>query len=125
MQLNVEKVTPAKTGKSLRVQAGGVWYGANKDSGVQVGMVIEADIEDGDFGKWIKTYRAVGGAPASTAPLNKTAAEIGGKLSPVAPAWLPFASNTVAHAISSGAAKIPADVKPWAEAAKKAFEELA
>lgn len=125
MQLTVENVTTAKTGKSLRVKANGDWYGAKKDSGIAAGMTIEAEVEDGQFGKWINAYKKVGNG--SAAPQagpgagHSTAANPAG----AAPVWLPFASNTVAHAINAGIIKEPADVKAWAAAAKQAFQELA
>lgn len=117
MQLNVEQVTPAKTGKSIRVKAGADWYGAKKDSGIQAGTTIEAIVEDGDFGKWINSYRVIGNgaAPAPAAPAKQNVA------APVGQAWLPMASNTVAHAISVGLIKQPSEIKQWVEAVKEAL----
>jgi len=121
MQLTVENVTTAKTGKSLRVKANGDWYGAKKDSGITAGMTIDAEVEDGEYGKWIKTYRATNAAPqTSSSTAGKAPAAAG-----AAPVWLPFASNTVAHAISAGLCQTPAAVEAWARAAKDAFEAIA
>jgi hypothetical protein len=39
--------------------------------------------------------------------------------------WMPFVSNTVAHAIQVGEIKEPAHIKVWAAAAKRAAEEIA
>jgi len=122
MQLTVENVTTAKTGKSLRVKANGDWYGAKKDSGITAGMTIDAEVEDGEYGKWIKTYRATNAAPsAGSPPAGRQPSTAPG----AAPVWLPFASNTVAHAISAGLCQTPASVEAWARAAKEAFEAIA
>lgn len=40
-----------------------------------------------------------------------------------APVWLPFASNTVAHAIAAGIITAPNMIGPWVIAARTAFEE--
>lgn len=119
MQLTVEQVTTAKTGKSLRVKANGEWYGAKKDSGIQAGMTIDAEVEDGDYGKWIQKWKQMASAPAAS-----DAGAASGRGLPTAAAWLPFASNTVAHAINAGLIQTPDQVKVWAAAAKQSFEEL-
>ena len=123
MLLNVENVTTAKTGKSLRVKANGDWYGAKKDSGITAGMAIDAEIEDGDYGKWIKAYKA-NAAPQEAAT---SASRREGPSAPpagAAPIWANFVSNQVAHAIQAGLITDPGQVKLWAAAAKQAFEEL-
>jgi hypothetical protein len=116
MQLSVEQVTTAKTGKSLRVKANGEWYGAKKDSGITAGTTIEAEVSDGDYGKWIDKWKAVegpnGSKPAPHVPTG-------------APAWGNFVSNQVAHAIQAGLITSPDQIKVWAAAAKTAYEELA
>lgn len=38
--------------------------------------------------------------------------------------FMPFVSNTVAHAIAAGKIQEPLDIKAWAAAAKQAAEEL-
>jgi hypothetical protein len=115
MQLIIESVKPTKTGKSLGIKASGKDYLAKTDSGIQVGMVIDAEIETTDYqGKtytWIGKYKRVegnGAAPASSGGL----------------AWLPMASNLTAHAITAGLVKEPGEVKLWIAAAKQAFEEV-
>ena len=117
MQLIISAVKPLA--KSLAVTAGGKEYLAKKDSGISSGMTIEAEVEDSEYnGKtyhWIKKYRSVNGSQ-QTAPIPSPSSN--------GTAWLPFASNTVAHAISSGLIKEPSDVKQWAAAAKQAYEEL-
>ena len=66
-------------------------------------------------------YRATNAAPqTSSSTAGKAPAAAG-----AAPVWLPFASNTVAHAISAGLCQTPAAVEAWARAAKDAFEAIA
>lgn len=131
MQLTVEQVTTAKTGKSLRVKANGDWYGAKKDSGISQGMVIEATVSDGDYGKWIDAYKPVNGSAGQqmSAAARPGGAEPRGLQTPttsagVAP-WSNFVSNQVAHAIAAGLITDPSQIKTWAAAAKQAFTELA
>lgn len=120
MQLTVERIKPLQ--KSLAVTADGKEYLAKKDSGISAGMTIDAEVEISDYnGKtyhWIKKYKAVNGSNGTT-PVQHNG-QSGGNL-----AWLPFASNTVAHAINAGLVTTPEQVKVWAAAAKQAFQELA
>lgn len=113
MQLTIESVQKTKSGKSLGVKAGGKDYLAKVDSGLQAGMVIDAETETSDYnGKsytWITKYKAVGKA-------NGESHASGGM------PWLPMASNTVAHAINAGLIKEPSDVKIWLMAVKEAVE---
>lgn len=122
MQLTVENVTPAKTGKSLRVKANGDWYGAKKDSGIAAGMLIDAEVEDGEYGKWIKQWKIA--AQQTTAQPAKASSAPAATASNGNLAWLPFASNTVAHAIQAGLITDPSQVKVWAQAAERAFYEM-
>lgn len=115
MKLQIESVTPTKTGKSLIVKAGGKDYFAKKDSGIQAGMTIEADTEESEYqGKtnvWIKAWQKVQEDTPQTTGTN------GVNLN-----WLPFASNAVAHAITAGLIKGPGDIKAWVHAVKEAVE---
>ena len=123
--LTIEAVTDSKTGKSLRVKAGEDWYGANKDSGLTKGMTVEAEVSDGEYGKWIDKWKPTNGSAAPQVDGTASAQAKQSTTPGAAPAWLPFASNTVAHAINAGLIKEPADVKLWAAAAKLAYTELA
>jgi hypothetical protein len=123
MLLNVESVSPSKSGKALRVKAGADWYGAKKDSGITKGMTIEAEIEDGEYGKWIGKYKAVNGSNGSSAPQSSPPPSSSGAVG-AAPIWANFVSNQVAHAIQSGHITSPEQIKIWAAAAKTAFVEL-
>jgi hypothetical protein len=128
MQLTIENVKTNPSGKSCVVKAGGKDYLAKPAMGLAPGMTIEAELKESFFnGKtnvWIEKYKAVNGSAAPQAGPgaghSSTATPAG-----AAPVWLPFASNTVAHAINAGIIKEPADVKAWAAAAKQAFMELA
>jgi hypothetical protein len=119
MQLTVEKIKP--TAKSIVVTAGGKEYFAKKESGITAGMTIEAETEDSEYnGKnycWIKKWKAMASTTATAASAAPAA--------PSGNAWLPFASNTVAHAINAGLIQSPDQVKLWAAAAKQAYQELA
>lgn len=128
MQLTVDRIKP--TAKSIVVTAGGKEYFAKKDSGITAGMTIDAETEDSDYnGKsycWIKKWKAMSNAaPQSPAPAGTGSPVVGHTPAGAAPVWLPFASNTVAHAINAGIIKEPSDVKAWAAAAKQAYAELA
>jgi hypothetical protein len=120
MQLTIESVGPSKSGKALRVKAGGSWYGAKKDSGLTAGMTIDAEVSNGEYGAWIDKYKAVSngnGSSGVTAPQTTTNGS-GDRW------YMPFVSNTVAHAINAGIIKEPADIKAWAAAAKQAAQDL-
>jgi len=109
----------AASGKSYRVQLGEEWYGAKLDSGIEAaeGKEIEAEIETTDkFGKWIKKWSVVAGS-------SKPAGGNGSQ--PFAPWFMPFVSNTVAHAIAAGKITGPAEIQAWASAAKAAAEVIA
>ena len=128
MQLTIENIKTNPSGKSCVVKASGKDYFAKPNIGLSVGMTIDAETEVSEYnGKqnvWIKKYKAINGGAAPQAGPGagtSTAANPAG----AAPVWLPFASNTVAHAINAGIIKVPDDVKAWAAAAKQAFQELA
>ena len=123
--VQVEEVMTAKTGKSLRVKLGGTWYGSSLDSGLNgaKGQMIEAEIETGKFGPWIKGWKPVaatqvppppqGGFPPAPAPAVAAPHYAGEPGSNVQPWWGPFASNTVAHAIQAGLIKDPVAINQW------------
>lgn len=122
MQLTVESVGPSKSGKALRVKANGAWYGAKKDSGITVGQTIDAEVSNGDFGAWIDRWKPVNGSAAPDAVGSSRASPAAAQAS--APVWLPFASNTVAHAIQAGIITAPNMVEAWTRAAKEAFQKV-
>lgn len=120
--MKVEQVTTSKSGKALRVKAGGTWYGAKKDSGITAGMEIDAIIEDGNYGPWIAKYKVTTAAPAqapATAPVN------GGDHHGLTGDELRFVSNIVGTAIQAGKLTDPAEISAWAKAARMTLKELA
>ena len=136
MAVQVEKVTKTKSGKGLRVLLSGTWYNAFLDSGLeaQVGKMIEAEIRTHDkFGAGVHTWKPVNAAPqvatalAAATPPSPAAAAPYKYAEPnlnVAPWWMPFVSNTVAHAIQAGHVNNPQAIKAWAVAAKEAARVL-
>ena len=127
MNLNIEAVGPSKSGKALRVKVGNDWYGANKDSGLMPGMVIDAIVEDGQYGKWITAWKKAQESAVPQVSPKTQVERTGAAPSPsagAAPVWGNFVSNQVAHAIQAGLITNPGDLKIWAAAAKLAFEEL-
>lgn len=124
-QLTVESVGPSKSGKALRVKAGGKWYGAKKDSGIQAGQTIEAEVSDGEFGLWIDKWKPANGsaAPQGGALTESPASRNGGNPAVAAPWWANFMSNVVGQAIAAKAIDDPHQIKIWALAAKEAAQE--
>ena len=126
--LTIDAVTDSKTGKSLRVKAGEDWYGANKDSGLTKGMTVEAEVSDGEYGKWIDKWKPTNGSAEPQVSPKTQVERTGAAPSPSvvsAPVWGNFVSNQVAHAIQAGLITDPSQIKLWAAAAKQAFVELA
>lgn len=117
MILSIESVKPTSTGKSLIVKAGGKDYFAKPGCGIQVGMTIDAETKDSQFnGKtntWIEKWKATA---ATTTPPGTNAQG--------AAAYMPFVSNTVAHAISAGLIQNPSQITAWANAAYVAAVRL-
>ncbi len=130
MAVQVEEVTTAKSGKSLRVKLGGTWYGASLDSGLNgaKGKFIEADIKTSDkFGPWINKRSPSNAAPqvppsqqpvppasvpAAAAPTYAGAPTVPGDN--IQPWYMAFVSNTVAHAIQAGHCSSPVAINEWA-----------
>lgn len=120
MQGVIDKCDMSKTGKSYRVKVGNAWYGAKKDTGVNslVGKSVTFDVESSEqFGTWMVNVEKANG---HSLPSNTPAATAGMS----APWFMPFVSNTVAHAIAAGKITGPGEIKMWAAAAKQAAEEL-
>ena len=137
MPVTLDEVTMAKSQKSRRVKLSGSWYGAYLDSKIEtapIGAFLEAEIVTLDKGgPWIKAWRL----SQNAAPQVATASAAGSPPSPaaaapkyaepninVAPWWMPFVSNTVAHAIQAGHVNNPAGIKAWALAAKESARAL-
>lgn len=118
MLLTVESVKP--TAKSLVLKCGGKEYFAKKETGITAGMTIDAETKASEYnGKtyvWVEKWKEASSAQAAT-----STAPAGNFLS--AP-WLPFASNTVAHAIAAGIITAPNHIEAWTRAAKEAFYKV-
>jgi len=115
--VRVDNVELSKSGKSWRVSLSGKWYGAYKDSGILDALqksiyVITGTLEKG--GPWIMKWKVADQTTALAAPPTPPVARNGVGS---APWWMPFVSNTVAHAIQAGAIKEPAHIGKWAKAA--------
>jgi hypothetical protein len=119
--IRIDDIMDSKTGKSWRVKSGDKWYGASKDllSASDKGKVFEVKISASDFGPWIDSAKA-----PETAPIAAKTGLQASNGSGVAPWYMPFISNCVAHAISAGLVKEPTDVKVWVLAAKQAAESM-
>lgn len=128
MNLQIDSVGTAKTGKSLRIKAGGEWYGAKLNSGIKAGTTIDAEIEDGQYGKWIVAYKQVNGAQAAQstgASPSPAAPPNGGDHQGLTEAEMRFVSNCVGQAILAKTIDIPDQISRWAKAARMALKELA
>lgn len=118
--VKVATVEPSKSGKSWRVSLNGAWYGAYKDSGILDALqkniyVITGTLEKG--GPWILKWKVADATTAIATPTPTTRTPVAAPTSNVAPWWMPFVSNTVAHAIQAGAIKEPGEIGKWAKAA--------
>ncbi len=122
-QIRIDAVQKSKSGKAWAVKSGDQYYAANLDSGIEhlVGKVLEVEIKTfGKDGRAINKYSVVGSEAPQTPQIAPRAPQTLTQGS--APWWMPFASNTVAHAIQSGYIKEPSDIKVWVLAAKQAAE---
>ena len=117
MLLNIDSVKTNPSGKSCMVKAGGKDYFAKPQMGLAAGMSIDAETEDSEYnGKtntWIKKFKKIEGAAhaAAAAASNPPATGM---------AWLPMASNVVAHAIAAGKIEGPNQVAAWVRAVRMA-----
>lgn len=126
-QGKVETIGKSKSGKTWRVKIGGQYYGANFDSNLDsaVGRVIDFTYEDGEFGKWVKSWAHIGGGSQAPSPAPQTApnspAEAGSTLSEPE---LRFISNVVGQAILSKTLTDPLQIGQWAKSARQTLKEL-
>ena len=130
--IRVDAVTPTASGKAWRVRSGSRWFNAFKDSGIEnhIGKTIDAEISTHEkYGDGIEKYKVV---DTPTGPQG-TPTNASGAVSGVRPAldsnrgapwYMPFLSNTVAHAITAGLIKGPTEIKVWVLAAKEAAESV-
>ena len=128
MKGKVENISKSKSQKTWRVKVDGGYYGANFDSNLDtaVGKIIDFTYEDGEFGKWIKSWAYAGNpTPIQSQPdasYPKTLSEASGTLSDPE---LRFISNVVGQAIASKTLNDPIQIAQWAKAARQVLKELA
>lgn len=123
--IRIDSAVLGKSGKSFTISMGDQKFYAKPEQGLQshVGKTIEAEVKPSSFpGKdgntvtlnWIETYRLIGSAPAGSEAAQ-----------PSTDRWfMPFVSNTVAHAIAAGLIKQPSDIAVWAMWARDAAVKL-
>lgn len=141
MSVHVDDCRLAKSGKCYNVTLSGQKYLANLDSGLNanIGKWVEAEIQpskDPKFPSWIGKWvhaASPDAAPGASSPAGGSPASLPPVAAPVtrepvyatqnanvAPWWMPFVSNTVAHAIQAGHCQSPEGIRTWAIAARNA-----
>jgi hypothetical protein len=114
MQITVAFVNPPKEGKKNgSVKVGDRYYSYDpKKFTFAKGGTYDIEYKEDDYNG--KTYYFI-----------EKAKEVGTANSAAGDRWwMPFVSNTVAHAIAAGKIEEPLDLKAWALAAKTAATEL-
>lgn len=114
--IHCTNVKPTPSGKALLIKSGDKTYFAKKDSGIEEGMVIEAETKaseyDGKTNIWVEKWKRAGNGSAGPAPASAPAQDSGVNM-----AFMPFVSNVVAHAIQAGKIEQPSDIARWANGA--------
>lgn len=120
MLINIDNVTPKA--KSLFIKAGGKDYFAKLDSGLTAGMSIDAEIEETTYNNkqyfWIQKWKPIQSAE------HRAAAQAATPGSPMNLPYMPFVSNTVAHAIAAGRIENPTQIAPWVKACIEALRDI-
>jgi hypothetical protein len=122
--IRIDRAELTKSGKSYKILGGGKTYYAKPEQALQdmVGQTIDAEVKMSEYNGtemwWINAYTKV---RQDAAPQDAGAPKIY-SASPIAPMWLPMASNIVAHAIAAGLIKEPPDIRTWVFAVKGAVE---
>lgn len=127
MQGKIENISKSKSGKTWRVKIGGQFYGANFDSNLDsaVGKMIDFNYEDGEFGKWVKSWDYLRGGSQAPSPGPQTAPNSpAGAGSTLSEPELRFISNVVGQAILSKTLTDPSLIGLWAKAARQTLKEL-
>lgn len=123
--LKIDSCKTSKSGKSLNIQSAGAWYLAKLDSGLDklVGKTIDCETETSNYNgqdlTWINKYKVYVGTPAGS-PITSVAQQSNGDIMK----FMPFVSNTVAHALQAGLIKESGQVSGWAKAALEAAYAL-
>ncbi len=125
MQVTVSDIRPPAAGKrNGTFKCGTILYSYNPAELVfEQGKTYEVQAKQADQNPnlyFVNKAKLANGAPAQQA--NNPAPN---SPAPQSDRWyMPFVSNTVAHALSSGLIKEPYQVKQWAAAAKQTAMEL-
>src|SRR3990167_9819129 len=131
----VQTVTLSKSGKSYQLQIAGQGYFAKLDSKLDkaVGQAIDFSIDPSDYkGKvvnWVKEWDFDRNPPPS--PVTASMVHPNPPMQPVYAAsqsrdrwYMPFISNTVAHAITAGLVKDSPSLAQWSTAAYRAAMQI-
>ena len=124
----VNTVTLSKSGKSYQVQIAGQGYFAKLDSKLDkaVGQAIDFSVDPSEYkGKvvnWVTDWDFDRGPPAPVPiPANPPLIKVP---FPSDHWYMPFISNTVAHAITAGLVKDSPSLAQWATAAYRAAMQI-
>ena len=134
MRGKIEQVQKSKSGKTLGVRIGEVWYSSkNWELEGMANEMIEFEVSLSEFNgntiKWINEYRAVDNSPDPNNPVHSSANSRPAGVPAAAPtgrdpsAYLPMTSNLVAHAIAAGLITKPDQIESWAAAAFSAAKQ--
>ena len=126
--IRIDQAALSKSGKSYKITSGGQIYYAKPEQGLQnmVGQTLDAEVAKSDYNGtemwWINAFTKVRQDAVQTPAQSATEGQKIYSASPIAPMWLPFASNSVAHAIQAGLIKTPSELNMWVLGARHAVE---
>ena len=132
MKGTVTEVKPSTSGKSYAATIGGARYSAKLDSRLEqaVGKPIDFTIDSSEYkGKvinWVATWdydRGTASVGPPQAPASIPAQTVL-RSNPPDRWYMPFISNTVAHAIQAGLVKDSPSLSQWASAAYRAAMQI-
>ena len=134
MRGKIEQAKNSKSGKTLGVLIGQVWYSTKSwELADMVGQMIEFETSTSEFQgqtmHWLNDYGVVDNSQASGA-LNQPVG-VAGVPAPAASvagndglSYLPMTSNLVAHAIAAGVITDPTQIDVWARCAFTAAKRV-
>ncbi len=116
----IQELGTSKSGKKTAKISGVGYFIDDKVDTSQwaIGKMVDFDFTlSGDKGqyKWIKTWGFAPTGTSAQAPTN-------GQAHTIDAAYLPFISNTVAHAIAHGLIKEPQQIRAWVQNIRAALE---
>jgi len=123
----IESIQDSKSGKTVSVKVNGKYYSCSDFTikNAPIGSEIAFETSESQYGdvtiNWLNDW-SVGekpaNAPSPSAPTTTTTSDYVDRW------YMPFVSNTVAHAIQSQAITQPTEIEKWARAAKSAAFNL-